>query len=219
MTVSKIISKLRSSLEAYTEDTSVFQDQYLYELFLEGRATELSRRLDNHNQINPQNYQTFCIGLESALSHECGCLTVGCNVLKSKHKLPRVIIGKTHTSLKVHGLGFNITIDPIQEKDLDFLKHNDIKKNKAFYTIINDYLIIWNNDSLEALQVTALWEDIVEWEDIQYCTETNPCKDVFELDLGLDRSLERVAKKHVYEELNIPLKLQEDVTNNNLNGA
>jgi hypothetical protein len=52
--------------------------------------------------------------LEKAKSHECGCILVGCDVLKTKYKLEDVLTTTNMTKIRVMTLD-NTIIDEIDE--------------------------------------------------------------------------------------------------------
>lgn len=214
MILNRHISRLRFLLEKYDSDT-YYGDQKLAELFLSTRAKVIGQRLRKFNTPNSQDFNTFCIELEEALSHECGCVTHGCTVLKSKHTLPEYIKGRDATTLTTLTLG-NSKINYTKEEDYELSQYNDIIKDKPLYSIVNNRLIIWNNVKYPAVQLRAIWRNILDWTDIQYCADDD-CPNPYEIDIIVDVDLENDIYKMILKDLgftiaNIALP---DVTNDN----
>lgn len=213
MRINTYISKLRFYLKEYSRDTK-YTDQILAELFMDARAELLGQKKKKMKHISPAYYNTFCIKLVPGLSHECGCITFGCEVLKSEHPLPDFIAGYNNDTLTVFTLG-GIKIDPIDENDYLLTQTNDILRNKPLYSIVNNHLIIWNNMDYPAVQVRAIWNNIVDWQYIQFCDQNNAatCIDVFDMEINMDKSQERAAYQMVLQDLRLPLSLVDDMTN------
>lgn len=216
MTIKEIVSLLRTTIKQQSDD-SPYSDRYLWQLFTIQKSKLIYRRLNQFKHVNEQNYVSFCMELEKAKSHECGCIIKGCDVLKTKHQLPRLISRRNTNTLSVYDLNWN-RIDYINQFDLEsYLDYDPIFQNKTLYSIVNNRVIIWNNLDIEFIQVKAIWEDITEIDAVQYCKDNdsfaNTCIDVFNKDVGLDKDLIDAAIKETLNLLNIPLSLQEDETN------
>ncbi len=178
------ISNLRHALAEVT-DESDFTDSYLYSIWKQGRAKFLGQKAKRKDHIPLSNWHTFCIELEVGKSHDCTCVPVGCQVLKSKYEIPGVVASRVREYLEVLTLdGQQISYRTEAEKKSD--RYDDIKKDRLGYMLFNRKLIIWDDNlALKAVQARGLWSDPLAWQDIQLCTESNPCVDVYELDSGL----------------------------------
>lgn len=178
------ISNLRHALKEVT-DESDYSDSYLYSIWKEGRAKFLGQKAKRKDHIPRSNWHTFCMELEIGKSHDCSCVPVGCEVLKSKYEIPGVIASRMNEYLHILTLdGQQISYKTEAEKKSD--GYDDIKKDTLGYMIYNRKLIIWDDRlALKAVQCRALWSDPLAWQDIQLCTDTTPCIDVYDLDSGL----------------------------------
>ena len=64
------------------------------------RALLLKRELDKDNYISSDLVQTLgCVPIELVDASECGCVTVGCKILRTVDRIPNLIEGATKTYL------------------------------------------------------------------------------------------------------------------------
>ena len=208
MKIKEIIAVIRATIKQVIDD-SIYSDEYLYTLFNNARVALISS--DNY-KLSKQDRQTFCLSMEKSKSHQCGSLIIGCEVFKSKNFLPAYIEG----TLKILTLG-GTAISEINETDVPNIIYNKILSKKNNYTIINNKIIVWNKHKFPpTIVVTAVWQDILEWQDIQ--CESCDCVDVFDIEICKDRKFVIDCLKIIIDLLKLPLSLQEDNTNdvNNL---
>lgn len=217
MTIGEVISTFKGLLKEHDSQTGVFGDEYLWKLFCIARARVLANRLRKFNNVNRQNYKTFCMEFEKKRAWECTCITLkNCEVLKSKYEIPRVICGRNKCELEIFTLG-NDHFTLIKDRDYPHTQNNDILKNKLFYSIVNNHLILWNTpEDYPVAQITGLWENVEEWDNIQYCSEDDAsqanCYDIFTMDSGIDMDLIEAAVPMALEWLKLPLSIIEDLT-------
>ena len=212
-TIRQDISNIRSLIKQVQDDTD-YTDQFLYSLI-----TVASAKLqEQHAMRNSNNFHwtTFCVPLVKAKSHNCDCVEVGCDVLKSKYKIPHAMDGKRGSLLfKVETLG-DVLIPPRTPQEVITDNLDDIKSGRTSYFIRDSHLIIWNNLDLKAIQVSGMWEDISKWQGKELCdTDGNPlpaCEDVMEMVIPLENNLRFDMYKMVLSLLRIPLSVQEDIT-------
>lgn len=214
MTVNDIISLIRFHIKEHNNNT-YYEDQELWKLFTVCKSELIKQRGDKFKYISPQNRVTFCLELEKAKSHECGCITAGCDVLKTKNKIPKYIVNRNNSSLKLYTLDWS-EIYEVAEKDLFVNQQDDILKSIESFSIVNNKIIVWNNKDLKVIQVQAIWEDITEINNVQYCNSTlsdNSCFDPFSFDIDIDIDMVYAAMLKMFRLLNLPLSLVEDMVN------
>lgn len=213
-TIRQNISDIRTLIKQVQND-SLYPDQFLYSL-LRITASKLQyQRIEKYKAVNDFNWQTFCIPLIKAKSHDCDCVQVGCDVLKSVNELPRPLIGANRLMFKVLTLGE----EPIPKRSAAEIKtdnEDDIKAGEPGYMIRNNRLVIWNNVKWKAVQVSGIWEDPTEWIGLSLCDEDGslipPCQDVLETNLNLDGHLVFDMYRMVLSLLRLPLNLVDDMT-------
>lgn len=193
-------------------DESKYTDSLLYEYWKLGRAKFLGQTLKKKNKINRGNWHTFCIELEQAKSHDCTCVPVGCTVLKTKYIVPEVLASYTQESRQVLTLdGSYIPYRTEAQRRTD--KYDDIKKNELGYMIHNGKIVVWDNSlALKAIQVRGIFTDPLAWQDIQLCTDANPCKDIYDLDSGLSEEDEVKILEYVRRELRLEFARPSDAS-------
>lgn len=172
----------------------------------------LNQRINRHRRINYWNTTRFCMELEKAKSHDCPCVDMGCDALRSVHKLPRTLESQRIGSLiRVEDL----TGNPIPRKNSSAVRtdmYDPIKRNRPGYYISNQRIILLNAPNRKAVQVQGVWEDPLEWADIHYCGkgDEHPCPDVWEQDSLLDAYLEEHALRNAIELITNAKKMPED---------
>lgn len=194
------ISNLRHAIKEVS-DESDFTDSYLYGLWKRGRAKFLGQKAKRKDHIPRTNWHTFCMELETAKSHDCSCVPSGCMVKKSVYEIPGVIASRVGEYLQVLTLdGTQVSYKTEAEKKSDML--DDIKKDKLGYMIFNRRVVIWDDRlELKAVQLRGVWADPLAWQDIQLCTDTTPCVDVYNLDSGLTEEDESLIINYAKEEV------------------
>jgi hypothetical protein len=203
MTVNSIISELRVLLKEFSRSSS-YSDEALWELFVSKRAVLLQQKLMKFQYVGDSSYMTFCLDL--ALANANSCSEYDCSVKKSIYKVPNVITGRNVTSLKVMTLD-NRLISETSVQDVMLNQLNDIKRDKISYSMVNNFIYIWNNLTIKHVKVKALWENPVDWAEIQSPTS---CIDVYGVDIGMERSLKDVAIQMVYDEIVKSNTIRED---------
>lgn len=209
MTLNKIISNIRTLIKQHTDD-SPYSDEFLYEMFKSAWVALVSRKDYESSQLD---YNLFCLELEPKLAHQCGVKDIGCEVFRSKHPLPS-FIDKNKSSLKIRDLGGSI-IDIVDEEDLSYIMLDDIRNKKYKASLINDHIVVWkmcHKRPIKNITVEAVWQDLVEWQDIQ-CPDCE-CVDIFEVNVISDLKVVIEIYKIVLDLLRIPLALTQDDINN-----
>jgi hypothetical protein len=206
MTVNNIISTIRTLLKENSRSTS-YSDEFIFELFITKRALLLHQRLGKFQAINESSYMTFCMDLE--LTNANSCSPLDCPIKKSIFKVPSMITGRNVTSLKVMTLD-NKIISETSVQDVILNQLNDIKRDKISYSMVNNFIYIWNNLTIKHIKVKAIWESILDWSEIQ---STSNCIDVYSVDIGLERVLKDVAIQMVYDDIIKSNTLKEDNSN------
>jgi hypothetical protein len=218
MTVNETVSRLKALLKEYDRSPGVMTDQMIWENWVIAKDRVIGQRLNQHKHLNQMAYVTICMELEKAKSHECGCILVGCDVLKTVHPLTQVLSSTNSNKLRVMTLD-NTIIDPINEWEFNYFdKYDPIYQDKLLYSIVNQHIVIWNNLDLKVIQVSGVWSDVTKLADIQYCKDNNntnlPCVDVYNKNIGnFDAELVDMIDRVFFERMNIPLSLREDELN------
>jgi len=174
MRIGEAVSTLRVLIKEVSDDSN-YTDSFLWSMIATCKNPE---KLDV-----PHNRSMFCIELIPAKAHNCACVSdTGCNILVSKYTIPKVVNNGYKDLMTVSDLGGN-TFGYSTETELLYSKFDPIKSKATRWNLINDRLQIYNNLTLPIVRLNGLWENIIEWADIQYCG-SNPCLDVYDMDAG-----------------------------------
>jgi hypothetical protein len=198
-TIRQHISDIRTRINEYTDD-SRFTDQTIYRSLVTAKA----KLLEQKRKTSQFNWKAFCIGLETVKSHDCDCVKVGCDVLRTVFPIPKPLTLNREDLLKV--FTFDDTIIPRRtESQIKADATDDIKAGKLAYTIRNQHIIIWNNLDLKAIIVSGVWSDLAKWENIDLCDEdgnvVGVCYSIDNDEFGLDESLSYDANTMVVKDL------------------
>jgi hypothetical protein len=215
-TIGEHISNLRSLIKVYGRTQEGYTDEGLYSLFSVSRAEILKNELKKFMAVSEQNWFQVCMGLEISKSHNCDCVpdTLECKVLKSKYKVPAVLVGRNNSKLKVRTIGGK-NINIVSEDE--WFRKKD-KATELHGSIVNSYLVIWNAPlNLKVVLISGLWSNVLDLQHIPNCSEDgvesglcyNPLTTLF----PLQEEYVRQAYKMTMELLNAPLQLPQDQTN------
>jgi hypothetical protein len=216
--VGEEISIFRTLVKEVADD-SIYTDQFIYHILSSARALLFKRKTDSFKKISDWEYQQFCVPLEEDLSHNCGCIKVGCTVFRGKNKLPRVLNSRNKDLLRITTLDYK-EIPIVSERQIITSDYDDAFKGKMLATITDRYPIIWNTDRLKAVLITGVWEDISEWVDKSLCDlEGNEleCFDFMDTEFSIDSDLRYGMYQLSLELMRLPLALKEDITSDNSN--
>lgn len=220
LTLNKIISTVRTLIKQHTDD-SIYTDEFLYSLLLDGRAYLLEQNYKKYKQTSDWNKKTYCIELEKDKAHDCSCVAVGCEILKTVFKIPKPIQVRGFDKIEVFTLDYD-TIDFVKVDYIRDVVLDDIYSSKFFYSIINDKILLFNvpGNKLKAVLVRSIPEDPTEWQNITLCdSDGNPtedtCYNIQEDEFPIDKSLVALLYDLILNQLKLPLQLVEDLTNDN----
>lgn len=215
MTINQHISMVRLLMKINDTDDTPFTDEAIYLLF-NSVANKLNKdKYTKEYKVSDWNKSTFCIELEQAKSHNCECIAVGCDVLKTVYKIPKAIVKNNKDLIKFFTLDWT-EIPIILEQEQETNQLDDMWKGKTTSSITNRKGMIWNNLDLKAIQVQGVFEDITDWEGVQLCDsdgEKAECFSIDTIDYPLDGDLTYVAYKMMFDILRIPFSLPEDMSN------
>lgn len=220
-TIGQHISNIRGLIKEFSRNPDSYTDQELYQLLNNARTRLLEINANKINHNSEWDWQTYPVFLVKDKSHLINCIQVGCDILRSEYKLPRALLINNKSLIDV----FTFSRKPIiLGSEIDWLnnKYDDVKSNQINVSIIDDYLIVWNNMKLKAVLVKGIWEDITDWASLPQCNDEgeignlscyNPLTDEFPLSLTMADD----AYKIVLEKLSIPARIVADKTNDSNN--
>lgn len=125
----------------------------------EQRAILIGQSLNKKDQINDSWIQYIpCVKLEQVMDNNCCSEASDCYILKSKQKLPSTIdtyLDNWLVSVNTEG-GVNISkTNPIKQR---YSKYNKYTSTSRGWYIKDDYLYVINDQNLELVNVSGLFE-------------------------------------------------------------
>ncbi len=82
-----------------------------------------------------------------------------------------------------------------------------IKGQALRYSIINQYLYIWRSKTLKCIYVDGIWENILDWQDIQ---SQDYCNDIYDIESGIGQSEVTGIMQIMATLLQLPLSRKDD---------
>ena len=211
MKISEILGTLRTLVKAHSDDSD-FSDSFLYSLLIQARAERLSQKLRKFQPLSPFNEQAICAKLEKVKFHDCSCVTVGCNVLKTEFEIPEVITTRSGLHLKVETIeGVDIPYVPASRRPI--IKFSETLGNKLSYDIYNRKIVLWNNLTMPVVVVKGVFYDPSVLSELPECdaqgNETtnacfNPLDDEFPIEPDSINAVVERALQFALNTFNVP---------------
>ena len=207
-----------------TSDDSIYSDEFLYKLLVDSRATILSQEITKYKYISQDNYQRFCMPLDSTKNSDCiDCLPIeiACagleNVWKSRYKMPLVITGRDKAMLSTYNVDFTISLSPSNMEQRSLQEYSKVNPNRVSYEMNNNSFFLFNRDWL-VVQFKGIFHDPSELSDIRVCNTEGVegggnCFDPDTDHFPLDPTLNDRVYKFVLEKLGYSKQIPDDITN------
>lgn len=216
-TINQYISDMRGIIKESGRSENIYTDTFLYSLLNGARNAIMEQQGNKLSEISPWDYQQFPIKLVKDKSHLVGCVTVGCDILRSEYKLPRALASNSKNLIKITTFDYT-PINLVSEQVYRNNKYDDIKSNGIAASIINDYLVIWNNLKLKYVLANAIWENILDWSSIPQCDSngnytTATCFDAMTSEFKISEKLKLATYQMVMDKLFKTLDRANDITN------
>ena len=206
MKIAELLSTIRLTIKEITDD-SKYTDSYLWSLVVQARATVLGNNIKGKSFISSWSSHRFCIELELVKAEDCSCVPDNsCKVLRSKYKIPRPLIGRYRDAMQVKLLDGRL-LGMIEQYQLKSDSLDPIKGEALRYSIINQYLYLWRSKTLKCIYVDGIWENILDWQDIQ---SQDYCNDIYEIESGIGQSEVTGIMQIMATLLQLPLSRKDD---------
>ena len=152
-------------------------------------------------------FQLFCIELELVKAEDCSCVPDNsCKVLRSKYQIPRPLIGRYRDAMQVKLMDGRL-LGMIEQYQLKSDSLDPIKGEALRYSIINQYLYLWRSKTLKCIYVDGIWENILDWQDIQ---SQEYCNDIYDIESGIGQNEVTGIMQIMATLLQLPLSRKDD---------
>lgn len=172
-------------------DDYSYTNDFIKHMLFNARSKFLKDKLSKYIQISDVNYQTLCIDLELVKYHDC-VETIGCQILKSKIKIPDYIQAGNLSSLVVKTLDGKI-LSYVSKKTNQYSKFAISTEPNINWFIDNGYLYITNNTKIKTVLVSGIFNDTEKAKETQCLTCKEDCNKLIEFPIDPDITL------YVYE--------------------
>jgi hypothetical protein len=217
-TIGNIIQRVQSlySKGAQSNSTRLMSRQ-IYDKMLSTRSFLLYNKINKRQFISKWNYIILpCVELVSVTGNDCPCVVpVGCNILRTKHKLPKPIHSNTGYIIDgVTSVDGNHIFNEVTYKSKKWRKGDKYTSTKPDFFILDDYIYITSTRKLKALYIMGLFVDPMEAKNFpSKCSdsETVACPDnPKNLEFPLDEELIDALVKMTLEEMVIGFPLGDE---------
>lgn len=210
-TIAEHVGALRGLVAQHTDD-SKYTDQLIYHYFnIAANRLQIEKAL-SWQWISTWNRRRHCLELEIVKSHNCDCVPVGCDVLRTVYNVPRPLVSRNRDLIKVFDLQ-NREIFRVTEQEQISNQFDPVKKNKITYSLIDQKIVLWNaiingRPKYKAIEVEMIAEDETQWANITYCDKDGndtgeSCFDIDANDYSLDGELVHPAYQLALQMLGI----------------
>ncbi len=218
-TISAHTATLRKLVKQFSDD-SIFDEEFLFKIFLDSRAVVLNRDNNKQKYKSPWNFQEFPVPLDLAEYVVDECLEEGiiCRVRKSRFKIPRPFT----TLFKDVMVVSTYSGTPISQGDMFDglrLKYTKTMQDKPLWEIQNSFLIIHNALTLKAVKIKMIAENPLEVAKFPRCNSQGIYSDqtCFHPEtevIPLDADLNDAVYGECLKKLGIAFKIPQDSSNN-----
>lgn len=196
MKIEEIIQRIQSLYsKGVHSDDSRLSARHIYNKLLTVRSRLISQEAKKKQKISQWNYQPIsCVELIKVPSHECPCLPpVGCEILRSKYKLPKPLSGLSSTLIQSVTTVDRLTkISEVSINAMKSLAGNKYASKALNYFIEDGYLYISTPTKLQFIRVIGLFEDPIEaskFETYCGCEDCDSCIDYQKEEFPIDNDL------------------------------
>lgn len=220
MKISEITAGLRGLINQYSETDTPYTDAFLYHIFSTASIRLIKQKEERNQKLSDWTLKYYPLALEVAKSHDFGCYP-SCDILKTIFKIPKPITARNRDIFKVYTFDHK-QIAYVHPSYAPLLQYDEIKKNKLHYSIIDEYVVIWNANVDKviprAILVAGRFEDPTQWSEIPYCDKDgnsteDTCYDIYSEDFPMEGDLIEAAYKICLQMLGITLQIPDDRVN------
>ena len=225
MLIEEIIQRVQSLYsKGVQSDDSRLSSRHIYNKLLTVRSRLISQEAKKKQKISQWNYQTIsCIEMIEVPSHECPCIPpVGCDILRSKYKLPKPLSGLSGSLIQsVTTIDRLTKINEISISAIKSLAGNKYSKKDLSYFIEDGFLYISTPTKLQVIRLVGLFEDPIlvrKYENFcSTCTECDNCVDYEKEEFPIDNDMIDGLLELTVQELVIMFSQSvQDLTNNSV---
>lgn len=217
MIINKLIGLLRVLIKQQSDD-SVYTDEAIYTLLMTARTKILADKYEYEKLVPYMNWQTITLPLIVEPYVNCDCVKIGCNVVKSRQRIPSVVVSNAGSPF--------IRVKLFNGEQLSYVKPERQRTNfesetlydQIAYYIENNKLILWNTLDIKAVMVEGVFSDPMQLVNYNICDDSgtsynSPCFDPTIMEFPLEESLIDIVIANVLNKLFPTLSIPDDKIN------
>jgi len=224
-TIRSHIDDLRTMIRQSSDDSS-FSDEFLYKKLIDSYNDIMTKELGKNRYPNFRLWQRVCMPLCISTINPCpNCVpsTMFCEILRSKYPIPDTMSTSMIDFLKVYSLDMMTEYNSSTPTVAVYNKYKRTNSTKPYFMILDSYLYLFNFDingklhTNPTITLYGIFTDILALAQLPTCdvngNEQTTCVDVYGLTLPIETRLFDVVYKVALQNLNIPLSIPQDITN------
>ncbi len=203
MKIKQAISLVKSENQAFSDDTNL-TDRFIWNKILTKSKLFIKQKNDSFKVTNNNFFYTTidCLEMELVDSISCCQEIPNCKILKSKHKLPKIVESNSSSVIRgIYTLDGGKRIDLVTINDVIRLSNSRYKPNDLKAFIKNEYLFIPFKEYPKAITIEAYFEDPMEVLNLNSCNLKDTCISPYDLEWKVPSDLETVIIQEVNKEL------------------
>ena len=172
MTIGEIIQRVISLYsKGVPTDECRLTPRHVYSKMLTARSRLLMQKHNKKQKLSMWDYQTLeCVELIKAKPYECPCYASGCDVLRSKCKIPQPIMALGGPLIySVTSVDGSLVLSEESWISQKYSSGNKYTKTKPSYMWKNGYIYVMGANKMKVISIIGVFEDPVEIDEY-------PCK-------------------------------------------
>lgn len=194
MEIGKIIQRVRSRFAGGVQSTSFrLKRRHVYSMMVSGREILLSQIVKKKQTLSSWNYQTLpFVEMERVKEEECEALGIrGCTVLKSKHKIPPIMMGFTSYIIsEVSSSDRMVKYDEMSNSSVKYSSGSRFAKSFSGYFFKDGKIYMTHTRGPKSLSITGVFVDPLEAYNFpSSCGDSDTCVSNVDRDFHFDKKL------------------------------
>jgi hypothetical protein len=216
-TIAEIIGSIRLILKEQSDD-SLFTDQFLYNEISGITARLIAEKYSSDKEVSYVHWQTITLKLKREKYVDCGCVQVGCTILRSIETIPPVVVTYLKRPLIRVRLFSGELLPYVRPERQRTNRYSETMGDSPAYYIENNKIIIWNNIDFKAVIVEGVFTSPIDLSKYSICDSEGtsfdtPCYNIVNDAYPADADIIDTAKLMLLQRLLPSKNIQDDRTN------
>jgi hypothetical protein len=212
MTVGEIIQRVESLLSKgiATSLPGGISRRWIYSMARTYRSKIIAQKANKKQFMSDWMMRTlYCVKLVDANASSCDCLPSLCSVRRTEREIPEIMSDLSGYAIRrITNTTGNINIQLCGRNDFKYRAMSKYSKGGVYCYADGGYLYFMNADNLDAVNITALFDDPVEVDAFNkmysMCSkgdDNDKCANPLESDFGIDDDMADTIVKLCVQEI------------------